>query len=266
MLKKLTESSLKFIETFLSVAKRPIIMCSFGKDSLVMLDLVRKIDKLVPVLFFREPFEQKKYTFANKLINDLDLWVYDFHPFSTETMFNDGHLDIVGLYNIGNCDYLYKPIGLKPITNGNRFICAVDDIYGRPRCQFDYKWDVTFNGTKRTDVDPLHGEVNFSKGSYRRLGNSILVYPVANWTDKDIWEYIVKYNVPYDDKRYNKDDNFKEHKGYDFNTDYFESCYSCLDPEKDKTVYCPKDKKQIKNIGKFTDYKRKLNEWKSIGI
>ena len=44
----------------LAHAKTPAIMSSFGKDSMVMLHLIRSLKRDLPVVFYREPFMPKK--------------------------------------------------------------------------------------------------------------------------------------------------------------------------------------------------------------
>jgi len=64
------KETLLYIEHILNKSYNPVILCSFGKDSMVMLYLIRKIKKDIPVLFFKEPFFPKKYSFANEVIMD----------------------------------------------------------------------------------------------------------------------------------------------------------------------------------------------------
>ena len=248
---KLEDNALKFMSGFLEKSKSPIVMCSFGKDSLVVLHLAKKLNKKIPVLFLREPFLSKKYKFANRLIEKLDLWVYDYNPFATDFVYNNSHLDIVSLYDLGQGDYNYKPIGLKPIINGNKLICSVNDILQRPKGRFDYQWDLSFHGHKDADVDPLHGTIKLSNDGTKPIGNTLWVYPLKDWTDDDVWYYIKKNKVSYDKKRY--DGNI------DYNTDYVECCYDCLDPNLNSMVDCPLEKKKILNIGKISNYKEKFS-------
>lgn len=248
---KLEDEALKFMGSFLNKSKSPIVMCSFGKDSLVVLYLARKLYKEIPVLFLREPFLSKKYKFANRLIEKLDLRVYDYNPFATDFIYNDSHLDIVSLYDLGQGAYTYKPVGLKPAKNGGKLICAVNDILNRPKGNFDYRWDVSFHGHKSCDVDPLHGKTKLSNDGVKPLGNTLWVYPLKDWTDDDVWGYIKENKIPYDKKRYGGNKNY--------DTDYVECCSYCLNPNLEDKVNCPLENKEILNIGRLTDYKGKLD-------
>jgi hypothetical protein len=69
------------VHKVLAQAKTPAIMSSFGKDSMVMLHLIRSLKRDLPIVFYRESFMPKKYRFANAVIDEWDLTVYDYSPF-----------------------------------------------------------------------------------------------------------------------------------------------------------------------------------------
>jgi hypothetical protein len=54
--------------------KNPAIMCSFGKDSMVMLHLMRKFNLPLPIVFYRDPWFPKKYDFADRMIAEWGLY------------------------------------------------------------------------------------------------------------------------------------------------------------------------------------------------
>lgn len=256
------DKSLSMIKEALSAAHTPVILCSFGKDSMVLLHLIRTVKKDIPVLFFKEAFHPRKYMFANSVINDLNLTVYEYPPTAIEIMYNDGMTEFVNLYTLGQDAYIYLPTGV--IQSQGSKICAVRDIYHKPKIgQYTYKWDLTFIGHKDSDKDTILENVKPHDG-YRKAGLTFFVYPLKDWTDKDIWAYIEEYNIPYNNKRYNKENEYKEFEDYTFNNDYHECCYNCINPDQPDITYCQVENKSILNISRMMNFKNKIKTYENM--
>lgn len=247
-------TALNYIETSLSIAERPIILCSFGKDSIVLLHLVHRVDKHVPVIFWREPFIQKKNEFAYKMIQDMDLEVYDYPPSGVDFCYNNGEMGVISRRDVGGDLGLFS---FKGLIEANSGLCMFKDFILRPLIpSYNYAWDLTFVGTKTSDTDPLFGDLKLSD-ILKPMGKTILFFPLKDWTDKDIWGYIHKHNVPYNVKRYDE-------KNSDYNNDYYECCYACVNPDNEDNVFCHRENRMIKNYGKQIDYQTKLKTIRNI--
>lgn len=256
------QKSLSIIEEALSAAKMPIVLCSFGKDSMAMLHLIRTIKKDIPVLFFKEAFHPKKYIFANSVITDWDLTVYEYPPTMIEIMHNNGVTELVNLYSLGLGAYIYLPTGVVQTQDSN--VCALRDIYQKPKIDnFLYKWDLTFIGHKDSDKDIILENAK-PHGGYRAIGFTYFVYPLKDWTDKDVWEYMGKNNIPYNDKRYDKANEYREFKDYTYNNDYHECCYNCINPEQPDITFCQLENKPILNNSRMMNFKNKIKHYEKI--
>lgn len=244
------------LEGIFSTTKNPIILCSFGKDSIVLLHLSRQIKKDIPVILWRENSQFKKYEFAQQIINKWHLKVYDFPPVINDIVYRNGKIDGVGLYLIGK-KYMYKAIELaKP--NGH-FACSFEDILMKPTCQdYTFNWDAVLSGQKKTDVDSLLGKITL-KTDEIDMDGTMIFYPLCDWTDKDIWSYIHSNNVPYNKKRYREDG--MEYKDKTYNGNYHKACVKCLDPTETENVYCEREKKEVQNVGKLIDYEKRLKQY-----
>jgi hypothetical protein len=241
-------ASKEYIKSILDISKNPIVLCSFGKDSMVMLDLIRQIRNDLPVIFFKEPFFPKKYSFANKVIEDYDLNVYDFPPIKTDSIFKDGICEITNIYNGYKNATLYLPTGTHEYKDGEKFLCAVDDLLNKPKVKgYDFPWDTIFVGHKSSDVCPVLGAVPI-KDKTVKICEMLLALPIADWTDKEIWNYTIQNNIPYNDRRYNKDNGFKEFDDKTFNNDYHPCCFKCLDNKEPLILKCPKTGHNTRNI------------------
>lgn len=242
--------ALEFIRHTLGSSANPAVLCSFGKDSMVMLHLVRQVNPNIPVVFFKQPFFPKKYAFSNKVIEDWNLTVYDFPPVGTDHVSKGEEFDVINWYNVFRGALLYLPNGTHKPKAGEDFVCAIKDLLNKPTVRdYHFVWDTIFVGHKNNDVDTILGQTILKSNTVKILDMNLSL-PIRNWSDKEIWDYTVKNNVPFNDRRYNKDDGFKEHADKTYNNDYLACCSRCLDNKEPPTVLCPKQNRVIKNISR----------------
>jgi len=242
-----------YIRDRLEKSSRPVVLCSFGKDSVALLHLVRQIKADIPVVFLREPFYPKKNRFANRIIEDWGLEVYDFPPVHTGYIARGNEFEVVNWYTAYGGAYLYLPTGTHPYKTGEQYLCAVKDLIGRPkaaRCIFP--WDTIFVGHKRGDFDAILGETSLTERTVK-LKKMTLALPIMNWTDKDVWDYTIENEVPFNEQRYNAADGFKEFEDKTFNNDFYPCCFKCLDNHEAATVVCSKSGACIKNTGRSVE-------------
>lgn len=236
-------SALALIGDQLSKAQRPIVLCSFGKDSIVLLHLCLRF-RNVPVLYFKFPKFHEKSDHAFKVAKDWDLEVFDMWPTTVDDYQHGEFFEILHGYRTGPNNFLYLASGIrKRRDEEGRYLCAIDDLIGRPR-SFDhtYQWDVTFHGQKGTDDIEFGASAPITQ-PVSELGRTRLVVPFTDWTDADIWTYIRKYDVPYDRARYDLANEATS-------PDKFPTCYRCLDNTLGAVVDCPKAQASLVNLSK----------------
>lgn len=237
-------AALSFIAGQLRGATNPAVLCSFGKDSIVLLHLALRIRK-VPVLFFRFARFHEKHVHAMQVMRDWDLEVFDLWP-KTVTEYQHGDFfEVLHGYSTGNLGALYLFSGIRERREGeDRYLCAMADLLARPKSHGnDYPWDVTLHGHKGTD-DPEIGEIGTITNPVSQLGGTRLVVPFIDWTDDDIWAYIRKYDLPYDRQRYDEKDEA-------VSPDKYPTCFRCIDTRLiGQSVDCPKFEHKLMNIAR----------------
>lgn len=248
------ESARDLVRRCIVDRQRPIVMSSFGKDSMVMMSIVDDVvsngygsAKSLPVLFHREPFSPQKYDFANKVISDRGYVVYDYAPISTSVCKGNGHIEIMNSYQIGANDVLDLPTGIKPPIDGRRYLCGFFDLYCKPLGSFGFPWDLVFVGHKSSDVDPLLGPVPLSVDVATHVGVPNYSFPLRHFTDADVWEYAEQHGLPIHDTRYDPANGYRERDDISMNPDYHLACTACIDPDGPVSVHCPKTKLEILN-------------------
>lgn len=236
--------ALQVIGTQMVRAKRPIVLCSFGKDSIVLLHLCLRFRK-VPVIFFRFAKFHEKHAHAMKVMQEWDLEVYDMWPEMVTEYQHGDFFEVLHGYHVSEGAAIHLFSGIRKRRDDEaRYLCAVDDLLARPRSfRHSFPWDVVFHGHKGTD-DPEIGASGSIIEPVSQFGHSQVVTPFTDWTDEDIWAYIQKYDLPYDRQRYDARDEATS-------PDKYPTCYRCLDSQMvGQTVDCPKYERSILSIAR----------------
>jgi hypothetical protein len=229
-----------------------MVCWSGGKDSMALLHIMKSMGLNMPLIFFREPWQPRKYIFADDLIKRWNLLVYTWHPQESAFQQTGDEFEVQNVYQV-NSTILTCPTGIVEPVQGCSFTCSLD-ILKRPKQfmievpQFDALWI----GHKGCDSDPILGGDAGTRIESRVLwSQSNMMFPLRDWTHDDIWDYIERYDVPYDSDRYEKaDGKWREKADKAHNVDYVHACTRCVDRRANapKFVHCPKLDMTIENI------------------
>lgn len=252
----------KVIDAVLRNYRNPCLLCSFGKDSMVLLYMLRQWHKPLPVVFFRQPFFQRKYAYANRIIEDWNLQeIYqDVPPFGVAVSHGQGKTEFVNHYNFGG-KTIMVPIGWLQPKESEPYLCGKEDIYNRPLGTFNWPWDCAIVGHKATDTDPLHPSLNIEMELVQNPNACDCAFPLREWSDEDIWAFTEKYDVPINHGRYEKsDEGWRVKEGQYYDSDYFPYCNKCFDPSQPDVVDCPKLGVKVENMKNKLQYQNPLEE------
>ncbi len=177
--------------------RAPVMLYSIGKDSSVMLHLARKA-------FFpgKPPFP---------LLHIDTGW-----KFSEMIAFRDATARRLGLELIVHINQEGKARGINPITSGSALHTAVMKTEALKQALDHHGFDAAFGGARRDEEKSRAKERIFSLRSaghgwnpknqrpelwrlYNtrlRPGESMRVFPLSNWTELDVWEYIAVEGIP----------------------------------------------------------------------
>lgn len=225
---------------------KPALMCSFGKDSMVLLHLAREaLGKTLPIIFYRHPWFPAKWEFANKIMTSWGLEVHDYPPVAAGIKVKDDLLELVARYNFGNDGAMDMPINTLAPHPRRPMVCGLNEWVLRPKSGLiTFPWTTVFMGHKSSDVDPFEGPVPL-KVDKVTIGGVQLVFPLRHWSDADVWDYIESNHVPYDRRRYQDRAELPDKW---LNPDYIHACTRCMDPREAEKVLCPKTGKEVPNV------------------
>ena len=187
------ESANKIIRDTAAKSDSAILMCSLGKDSLVLLDLMHgKFKRLVVVfMYFVKDLEH-----INRWIN----WVKSRYPnieFVQVPHWNLTYILRAGLFCTPNPDV--KLLKLSDVCKALRLRYGIGNV---------------FLGMKKADSMNRRLMLNTYKDNGYENGG--MVYPLAEWTQKDILAYMKQHNLP-EPVRYSKNAS----NGLSFDVDVF---------------------------------------------
>jgi sulfate adenylyltransferase subunit 2 len=196
-LQRLEAESIFIIREAIAEARNPVMLYSIGKDSSVMLELAKKAfspgSLPFPLLHIDTRWKfQEMYRFREQIASEpgCELFVH-INPDAIEkniNPFDHGsalHTDIT------------KTEGLKQALNAHQF----DAIFGGARRDEEKsraKERIFSFRTKNHLWDPKNQRPELWNLYNTRVnpGESMRVFPLSNWTELDVWEYIYYQDIP----------------------------------------------------------------------
>ena len=196
-LQRLEAESIHILREVVAECERPVMLYSIGKDSSVMLHLAMKA------------FYPAKPPFP--LLHVDTTWKFrDMIAFRDEMV---AKLGLELLVHI-NPDGLARGIG--PFTHGSAVHTDVMKTQGLKQALDKYGFDAAFGGARRDEEKSRAKERVFSFRSAqhrwdpkrqrpelwrlynarKHQGESLRVFPLSNWTELDIWQYIYLEKIP----------------------------------------------------------------------
>jgi hypothetical protein len=243
------ENAKAFIKSTLATYSKPVCMSSFGKDSQVLLHILKTMGVKLPLLQHRDSWANPcKYKFADAQILAEGYVVHDYKPSGTSITTNGDKVEITSHYQVGENATIWLGKDIETPEEGKPFHCGLD-IYHKP-CggNFTFLWDLCIVGHKSSDVDPIQGAVPLKVDLHIPQEGPAYAYPLRYFTDTDAWAYIERFSVPYNSGRYDKENGYKEFKNLDQNDDHYHACTKCMLKTSPSLVFCPKYQKVVANI------------------
>ena len=196
-LKQLEAESIHIIREVAAEFENPVMLYSIGKDSAVMLHLTMKAFYPAP-----PPF---------RMMHIDTTW-----KFKEMIAFRDKMVKELGLDLIVHTNQEGVEQGIGPFTHGSKKHTDVMKTDGLKQGLDKYQFDAAFGGARRDEEksrakervysfrdknhrwDPKNQRPelwNIYNGKIDK-GESIRVFPLSNWTELDIWQYIHLEQIP----------------------------------------------------------------------
>lgn len=196
-LQRLEAESIDIMREAVSESERPVMLYSIGKDSSVMLHLAMKA-------FFpsQPPFP---------LLHVDTTW-----KFREMIEFRGRIIKELGLDLLVHVNPEALAMNINPFTHGSAVHTDIWKTQGLKQALDKHAFDTAFGGTRRDEEKSRAKERIFSFRSAqhrwdpkmqrpelwrlynarKKKGESMRVFPLSNWTELDVWQYIHRERIP----------------------------------------------------------------------
>ena len=196
-LQRLEAESIQIMREVVAETENPVMLYSIGKDSSVMLHIARKA--FYPAV---PPFP---------LLHVDTTWKFrEMYAMRTRMAAESGMQLIVHV----NPEALAQ--GINPFTHGSAVHTDIWKTQGLKQALDKHGFDAAFGGARRDEEKSRAKERVFSfrnaqhrwdpknqrpelwrlYNTRKHKGESIRVFPLSNWTELDVWQYIYLENIP----------------------------------------------------------------------
>ncbi len=196
-LQRLEAESIHIMREVVAECDRPVMLYSIGKDSAVMLHLAVKAFYPAP-----QPFP---------LLHVDTTW-----KFRAMYEFRDSIAKKLGMQLLVYVNREGLAAGIGPFSHGSQLHTDVMKTQALRQALDQYGFDAAFGGARRDEEKSRAKERVFSLRSAahrwdpkqqrpelwslyntrKRPGESLRVFPLSNWTELDVWQYIWREQVP----------------------------------------------------------------------
>jgi sulfate adenylyltransferase subunit 2 len=196
-LQRLEAESIHIMREVVAEADKPVMLYSVGKDSAVMLHLAMKAfypsKPPFPLMHVDTRWKfRDMYTFRDRMVKELGLELIT-------------HVNPEGIAK-----------NINPFTHGSAIHTDIMKTEGLKQALDKYGFDAAFGGARRDEEKSRAKERIFSFRSAqhrwdpknqrpelwklynarKHKGESLRVFPLSNWTELDIWQYIYLQKIP----------------------------------------------------------------------
>lgn len=243
------EQTFNFIVEHLKKYRLPVLNCSFGKDSIVLLHLLLAAKIRMPIVYYYDPWYPRKNDFANHVISLWNLEVHSYPPAKTSLLHGKGIVALVSEYQTGpqaSVAVMKNALEFKNGDDPEKFLCGLNFLM-RPCAIYVYPWDLALVAHKDCDEDQIYGLVPLHSPVVYRDQGPDYIFPLKEWTHDDVWDYTERFALPCQTDRYDIA-NRCEWPDKTLNSDWYEVCLRCVDKRLEgKTVWCPKMNRELQN-------------------
>ena len=196
-LQRLEAESIHILREVVAEADKPVMLYSIGKDSATMLHLAKKAFFPAPPPF---PLLHVDTTWKFRAMYEL-----------RERMARELGMELLVYQNPEA-----KALGINPFDHGSQIHTDMWKTQGLKQALDLHGFDAAFGGARRDEEKSRAKERIFSfrtdqhrwdpknqrpelwhlYNGRKHKGESIRVFPISNWTELDIWQYIHLENIP----------------------------------------------------------------------
>jgi len=196
-LDRLEAESIHILRETVAEVERPVMLYSIGKDSAAMLHLALKA------------FHPSKPPFPLLHVNTM--W-----KFKEMIAFRDKTIKELGVEMLEYINPQGIDMKISPFDHGSKLHTQIMKTEALKQALDKWKFDAAFGGARRDEEksrakervlsfrtaqhrwDPKNQRPEFWRlyNTRKAQGESLRIFPMSNWTEADVWDYIARENIP----------------------------------------------------------------------
>ncbi|NBT96852.1 MAG: sulfate adenylyltransferase subunit CysD [Methylocystaceae bacterium] len=196
-LDRLEAESIHILRETVAEVERPVMLYSIGKDSAAMLHLALKA------------FYPSKPPFPLLHVNTM--W-----KFKEMIAFRDKTVKELGVEMLEYINPQGIDMKISPFDHGSKLHTQIMKTEALKQALDKWKFDAAFGGARRDEEksrakervlsfrtaqhrwDPKNQRPEFWRlyNTRKAQGESLRIFPMSNWTEADVWDYIARENIP----------------------------------------------------------------------
>lgn len=196
-LQRLEAESIYILREIVATCDNPVLLYSIGKDSCVLVHLAMKAFHPAPLPF--------------PVLHIDTTW-----KFRSMIEFRDRRMRELGCRLIVHVNEDGLRNGINPFTSGSRLHTDVMKTQALKQVFDKYRFDAAFGGARRDEEKSRAKErvISLRSAAHRwdpknqrpepwhlyntrkQPGESLRAFPLSNWTEADVWDYILQERIP----------------------------------------------------------------------
>lgn len=221
-------SSLKLaIAKIFAESESRCLWLSGGSDSRLLLEVMCETGLPFGILRFTDGWSREQIKAVDDVIVSKNLQVFSYPARSHLLVGKDEKMGLMSSYAVGSSSVMLG----RDLVDGDK--CAFDIRLEKARqSNAPINYDVHIQGLRKTDRHWITGQKRFVKRTQETVGGKRHIYPLWNWTRKDVARGLKAYGVSASKL---------------IETGETHCCHNCLKGIQER-VFCPKENKEIDSV------------------
>jgi hypothetical protein len=225
----------------LASSERPVVLSSFGKDSLCLLALIESLRVRVEVAYFELGAVKKAHRFAQRHISGMDFATTLLRPHKTLIVAGAAGADVAYEFFLVSGDAFQIVGATFDPSPSARLTCGLTVGLVKEGRHDPYGWDAIISGRRSSDVDPTVGSLKFDSEVAVLENGTRIAMPLLDWADEDVAYFLSRHpSWSPDSKRYfSENGRYRSWQDETVNPDWAPICVRCHSAHSGDVIICP---------------------------
>lgn len=226
----------------LAASKRPVVLSSFGKDSLCLLALLDEMEAPVEVAHFELGVMPKAHRFARLMIARSVRPVTLLRPHKTLIVAGAAGADVAYEFKL-SCGDTFQIVGATFDQSASpQVACGLSADLVKEGRHDPYGWDLIISGRRSCEFDPTVGSLAIAEKTAALPGGARILMPLVEWSDEDVAYFLAtrpRWTADAD-RYFVTSGTLQNRTDKTYNPDWAPICVRCLSAREGEAISCPR--------------------------